>query len=131
MIAWSICFDSHVWTQKSDITRATYECFHLRMRSSVCLPKMWHNFSILFIAIPLSFKIFIFEFHMIAWCVSFDLHVWTQNSYITRPTYEHFDLCARSCKCLPQMWHNFGIFFISLPLNFKIFIFLHSYSSEF
>ena len=104
MIASSISFDCHVWTQKSDITQSTYKHFDLLMR-------------------PLSFKILIFQFHMIDCSVSFDSHVWTQKSDITTATYEHFDLLTRSCVCLPQLWENFDIFFITRPLRFKILIF--------
>ena len=120
MIACSIGFDSHVWTQKSDITRATYEHFNSYMRACKCLPQLWHNFGIFFITQTLVFKISFFQFNMIACSISFDSHVWTQKSDITRATYEHFELLMRSTKCLHELWHNFGIFFITQPLGFKI-----------
>ena len=123
MIASSICFDSHVWTQMSDITRATYEYFDLLARCCVCLPVLWHNFDIFFITLPLSFGILIFQLHIIACFISFDTHVWTQKCDITRATYEHFDSLTRSCVCVHQLWENFGIFFITRPLSFQILTF--------
>ena len=123
MIACSISFDSHVWTQKSDITRATYEHFNSLMRACKCLPELWHNFGIFFITPALSLKILFFKFHMIACSTSFDSHVWTQNSDITRATYEHLNSLMCACKCLPQLWHNFRIFFITRALSFKILFF--------
>ena len=122
MIDCSVCFDSHVWTQKSDIRRATYEHFDLLTRSCVCLRQLWDNCCIFFITHPLSFNILIFHFHMMDWSVSFDSLVWTQTSDITRATYEHIYLLTRFCVCLPQLWHNFGFFVITRSLSFKIFI---------
>ena len=93
------------------------------MRACKCLPQLWHNFGIFFISQPLAFKISFFQFHMIAFSIGYDSHVWTQKSDITRATYEHFNSLMRACKCLPQLWHNFGIFLITRPLSFKILIF--------
>ena len=81
------------------------------------LPQLWRNFGIIFIALSLSFKIISFQFHMISWFVIFDLHVWKQKSDITWAPYEHFYLLKRSCVCVPQLWHNFGNFFIVLSLD--------------
>ena len=88
-----------------------------------CLPQLWHNIGIFFISRHLSFKILIFKFHMIACSISFDSHVWTQKSDIRGATYEHCNSLMRAWKCLPQLWHKFGIFFITRPLSFKILIF--------
>ena len=122
MIACFINFDSNVWTQKCDITRATYEHFDFLTRSCVCLPQLWHNFGIVFITRPLSFQISICQLHIIASSISFDSHDWTQNFDITQTTYEHFYLLMPSCVCLPQLWQKFSIFFITRPLSFQILI---------
>ena len=89
----------------------------------MCLPQLWHNFGIFFITYPQSFKTFNFKIHLIAFSVSLNSHVWTQKSYFTQDTYEHYDLLRQSCVCLPQLWHNFGIFFITCPLSFQILFF--------
>ena len=123
MIACSICFDWHVWTQKSDITRATYKHFDLLMRSSVWLHELLHNFGIHFITTPLSIKILTFKFHMIACTVSFDSHVWTQKYDMIQASYEHFHLLMRSCVCLHELLHIFGVFLITRPLSVKILTF--------
>ena len=91
------------------------EYFKLFIRSTKCLHELWHNFGIFFITLTLSFKILIFKLHMIA-----SIRMFKQKSDITRATYEHFSLLIRSCKCLHELWHNFGIFFIIRPLSFKI-----------
>ena len=112
MIACWISFDSHDWAQKSDIRVTTYEHIDLLMRSCVCLHELSHIFGILFITLPMSFKILTFKFHMIACAISFD-----------SPTYEHFYLRMRYCVCLHELWHNFGIVFIPHPLSIKILTF--------
>ena len=121
IITFSIIFYLHVWTQKYDMTWTSYEHFDLLTCSCKCLPELWHNFGIFYITHPLSFKMLILIFHMIACSRSFESHVWTQISDIPRPTYAHFDLLTCCCKCLPQLWHKFGFFFITHPLSFKIF----------
>ena len=131
MMDCSVSFDLLFWTQKSDITRATYEHFYLLTRFCVCLPELSHNFGFFFITRSLNFKIFIFTSQMIACPTSFGSHVWTQKSDITRATYKHFDLLTRFCVCLPQLWYNFGIFFITRPLSFKIFYFSIPYDRFF
>mgnify|MGYP007007537767 CR=1 FL=1 len=123
MLACSLRFDLRVWTHKSNLTRATYEHFDLLMRFCVCFPQLWHNCGIFFKALPLSFQILFFQFNIRAFSPSFNSHFSTQKSNFTWPSYKHFYLLMRSCVCLPQLWHNFGIFFISLPLSFKILIY--------
>ena len=71
----------------------------------------------------LSFKTLILKFHTIAFSISFYSLVWTQKSDITQAIYEHFDLFKRFCLCLPQLWHNFVILFITCPLSLEIFNF--------
>ena len=56
-ISWSANFDSHGWTQKSDITLATYELSDLLGRSCVCLPHILHKFTFSFMYLALGFKI--------------------------------------------------------------------------
>ena len=123
IIASSISLDSQVWTQQSDITQATYEHFDLLIHSCLFLHELPHNFGIFFITCPLSFKILTFKFHMITCTISFDSHVWAQKSDIIRATNDHFVLLMRSCVCLHELSHNFGILFITHPLNFKILTF--------
>ena len=111
VIASSVSFDSHVRTQKTDITRASYELFDLLRFSCVCSPQLWRNLAFSFISLYLSFKVMIFLFHIKASSVSFDSHVSAQKSDITRATYELFDLLRFSYVCLPQLWHNFAFSF--------------------
>ena len=102
----SVSFDSHIWTQKSDIIRASYEVFHLLTRSCVCIPHLWHKFA--FPCMPHStFKITFFRFYIIDCCVNFDSHVWTQKSDIIRASYEVFHLLTCSCACIAHLWHKF------------------------
>ena len=71
----------------------------------------WHalvyyllNFAIFIIPLDLTFKIMIFQFHIIASDVSFDSGIWTQNSDITRARYEHFHLLKGSPQLTTQIW---------------------------
>ena len=48
---------------------------------------------------------FLISYHSML--VTFNSHIWTQISDITRASYEVFDLLTRSCDCIPHLWLKF------------------------
>ena len=99
MMACSISFDSHLWTQKSNIILASYEVFHLLTRSCVCIPHLWHKFAFSFIAYALTFIITFSRLYIIDGFVSFNFSIWTQKFDIIRATYELFSQITHSRVC--------------------------------
>ena len=59
--ACSISFDSHIWAQKSDITRTNYQLLDLLTRPCVCLPDLHHKFAISIMSLSVSFKVSNFD----------------------------------------------------------------------
>ena len=112
IIACSNRFDSHVWTLKSDIIRASYEDFDFLTRSCVCVPHSWEKISFSFVSLALSLKIRNFQFHIRACSVTVDSHARTQKSDITRASYELFDFLMQTCVFIPHLWHKFSFSFM-------------------
>ena len=96
IVDFSIRFDSHVCTQKSNIIRASYEVFHLLTISCV-YSSFLADFCFLLHASHHDFKITFFKFYSIDCSISFDSHVCTQISDIIRSIDEVFHLLTFLC----------------------------------
>ena len=77
----------------------------------------------LFIPRSLSFKIWIFSSHIIAYIVSFHSRSWTWKSDIIRSHYELFNACGGSCPSLPCLSQYLTFSFIPRSSSFGIWIF--------
>ena len=122
VVAYIVSFDSGSWTRKSNILRPRYQLFNACggwCPSPRCLS---HYLTFSFIPLTLSFGIWIFSFHIIAYIISFDSKSWTRKSNIIRPCYELFNACGGSCPSLPCLWHYLTFSFISLTSSFGIWI---------
>ena len=89
--AYIVSFDSHIWTLKFDILRPRYELCDGCGHCCFSQPYLSHNITFSFMALALSFRIWIFSDHIVAYVVSFDSHIWTLKSDIIRPRYELFN----------------------------------------
>ena len=114
--------------ENSNLTQASYEKFHLLARSCVRRPQVWHNHSIVFISLALSFKIMVSQCHIIDCFVSFHSHVWTQKlryhtSHLWTFSFTHALLSTPSssvpqlCLFLHVSWHEFQNRDFSMPYH--------------
>ena len=125
--AYIVSFDSHIWTLKFDILRPRYELCDGCGHCCFSQPYLSHNITFSFMALALSFRIWIFSDHIVAYVVSFDSHIWTLKSDIIRPRYKLFNvLCVSECLAQWTLCHVCHVFLVYVCLysrHFMSFVF--------
>ena len=112
VVAYIVSFDSRSWTRKSNIIWPRYPLFNACGGSCPSLPCHSHYLTVSFIPLTLSFGIWIFSSHIVAYIVSCESRSWTRKSDIILPHYKLFNACGSTCPSLPCLWHN-----ITLPFH--------------